>query len=142
MNKPLTLMIGLGAMLIYLSKKKSATRVAGDEGTCGQADAEKRIDASSPGACQPAGQITNETTNGWPASHRDVDRAGLLTPRNKLEITRSSILDRCLSGCRRAGEICGIISGLPVARSVLPVIVRGGRLVYRLIKRISFRICL
>lgn len=180
MNKILTLMtgLGLGTVLIYLSKKKSAPESACDEVTYGLADAEQVIDASPPGLCKQADQINNETTSGRPAAHRGSacihasprpggmekhraqhmvvdngpslqlvrsqlgDRAGLLTHRNKLVNTRSSILGRCLSGCREAGRIGGIISKLPLARRVLPGVVQCGRLVYRLINRVSFRMSL
>jgi len=179
MNKILTIMtgLGLGAALVYLSKKKSAPEFACNEPTNGVPDAEKGIGASSSGLCKQANQINNEATSGWPAAHggfasiyasprpggmekhpssheivgsspslqlapsQSVDRAGLPT-RNKPVNTRSSILSRCLSGCREVGRIGRIISKLPLARRALPGVVRCRRLVYRFITRVSFQVSL
>ena len=132
MNKILTLMtgVGLGAMMVSLSKKKSAPVFACDE-------VEEVIGASSSDLCKQANQkkIVDDSPSLQLVQSQCSDLAGLLTDRNKLVNTHSSILSRCISSCRD-------ISKLPLASRVLPGIVQCRRLVYGLIKRVSFRISL
>lgn len=146
MNKILTLMtgLGLGATLIYLSRKKSAPEFACDEMTYGVANAEKVIGASSSGLCKQTSQnkVVDDSPSLQLVQSQSGDRAGLMTDRNKLVNTHGSILSRCLSGCREVVKICGTISKLPLARRVLPGLVQCRRLVYRLINRVSFRVSL
>ncbi len=132
MNKILTLMtgIGLGSLLVYLSKKKSAPEFACNE-------VEEVIGASSSDLCKQANQkkIVDDSPSLQLVQSQCSDLAGLLTDRNKLVNTHSSILSRCISSCRD-------ISKLPLASRVLPGIVQCRRLVYRLITRVSFRLSL
>src|SRR5215217_80135 len=118
MNKILTLMtgLGLGTMLVYLSKKKSAPEFACDE-------VEEVIGASSSNLCKQANQdkVVDDSPSLQLAQLQCSDLAGLLTDRNKLVNAHSPILSRCISGCRD-------ISNLPLARRVLPRIVQWRRL--------------
>jgi hypothetical protein len=126
MNKILTLVtgLGLGTMLIFLSKKKSAPKFACDEVTYGLANAEEVIGASSSIVCKQANQnkVADDSPSLQLVQSKSGDRARLLTERNKLVNAHSK---------------------LPLARRVLPRgIVQCRRLVYRFIKRVSFRISL
>jgi len=130
MNKILTLItgVGLGTVLVYLSKKKSAPEFACDE-------VEEVIGASSSNLCKQANQkkVVDDSPSLQLVQSQGSDLAGLLTDRNKLVNAHRSILSRCISGCRD-------ISKLPLVRRVLPGIIQWRRLVYRFITRVSFRI--
>lgn len=128
MNKILTLMtgLGLGAVLVYLSKKESAPGFACDEVAGGVEN-------------HQAPHEVVESTSLQPVLSQPVERAGVLTYRNKLVKTHGSMLRRCVSGWREVGRVGGIISKLPLARRALPGVVQCGRIVYRLINRASVR---
>jgi Dolichyl-phosphate-mannose-protein mannosyltransferase len=134
MNKILTLMtgLGLGAMLVYLSKKKSAPEFACDE-------VEEVIGASSSNLCKQANQkkVIDDSPSLQLVQSQCSDLGGLLIDRNEL-VNASSILSRCLSGYREAARIGRTLSKQPLGRKVLQC----GRLVCRLINRVSFRISL
>ncbi|HEX7335249.1 MAG TPA: glycosyltransferase family 39 protein [Pyrinomonadaceae bacterium] len=123
MNRILTLITGagLGAMLIYLSKKKSAPEFACDEVTYGVANAEEVITASSTNVCKQVNQnkVIDDTHSLQLVRSQTGDRAVLLP-------LARSVLPGILQ-CRRL-----------VYRLINPVAVRisVGALVLRILLRI------
>lgn len=162
MNKTLPLMagLGLGAVLVCLfgrAKKKPRGRLACDGATNVLSNDENVIgappsrisrrahatDASAiPGRTMSRRSAMEATVNDCVAKLSKPEPHESPQTGSNLGSTRGSILSGCLCDFREAGRLDGTGSGWSLARWMWPGVVRGGRLVYRLICRVSFRVCL